>query len=152
METININGLIWDVENLELSGGVYFTQQEALEAAQAVGKRLPTREEFEALALLGSTWDSELRGRWFGEDSNLKGKSKKSVFFPASGFRSGVDDALYDVGNFGSYWSSSVSGASLAYYLGFYSSDVGPAYNVGRAWGQSVRCVRSINQIIDRHE
>jgi uncharacterized protein (TIGR02145 family) len=145
METIKINGLLWDTENLELNGETYFSYDAALEAAKSVGKRLPTEEELEALEALGSTWDNELKGRWFGEDSELKQESKMSVFFPASGFLNVVNGALYIVGSSGFYWSSSVSGASDAYNLGFNSSNVGPASNDNRAWGQSVRCVMDIN-------
>jgi uncharacterized protein (TIGR02145 family) len=146
MKTIEINSLSWDVENLELNGETYFTCDEAMLAAKSVGKRLPTREELDALVALGSTWDYKRLGRWFGEDSKLKEKSKKSVFFPALGCRNVVDGALYSVGYGGFYWSSSVSGASGAYFMYFYSGEVYPAVGLGyRASGQSVRCVKNIN-------
>ncbi|MDR1883922.1 MAG: fimbrillin family protein [Prevotella sp.] len=63
--------------------------------------------------------------------------------FPASGYR------YFDLGNqkvvdnHGVYWSSSsASGASNAYSLGFNRSNVHPAYGFERAFGLSVRCVR----------
>jgi uncharacterized protein (TIGR02145 family) len=144
MKTIEINGLSWDVENLELNGETCFTCDGAMLAAKVAGKRLPTKEEFEALEALGSTWDSELKGRWFGEDSELKQESEKSIFFPASGYRDGYG-ALNYVGHYGYYWSSSVSGASDACYLHFCSGGVRHAYDVGRDWGHSVRCVKVLN-------
>ena len=83
-------GLLWDTENLaiggyEKDGRHYYTWQEAIDAARSVGKRLPTREELKALCDLGSTWDDERKGRWFGgnHDSDHKG----SLFLPAAGLR-----------------------------------------------------------------
>jgi uncharacterized protein (TIGR02145 family) len=145
MKAIEINGLSWDLENLELNGETYFTHREALEAAKSAGKRLPTREELDALVALGSTWDYERLGRWFGEDSKLKEKSKKSVFFPALGFRSNLDGALCCFGSNGVYWSSSVYDASDAYNLDFAGSYVYPADYDDRDFGLSMRCVRNVN-------
>jgi uncharacterized protein (TIGR02145 family) len=146
METIKINGLLWDTENLGLGlgGGDYFTHKEAMLAAEDAGKRLPTEEEFEALTALGSTWDAERLGRWFGKDSELKQESKMSIFLPASGSRNSDDGALLNVGLDGYYWSSSVASvASLAYYMFFDSVGMYSAYGVVyRAYGRSVRCVK----------
>jgi uncharacterized protein (TIGR02145 family) len=145
MKQIEINNLLWDTENLTKNGETYFTCDEALAAAKEIGKRLPTKEEFEALASLGSTWDRKLRGRWFGEDSKLKEKSEMSVFFPASGYRSYDNGALFGVGYNGFYWSSSVDDDSYTSSLSFDSYGVYPALGPNRAWGHSVRCVKDIN-------
>ena len=79
-DSIELCGLLWDTENLaiggyEKNGRHYYTWQEAIDAARSVGKRLPTREELKALCDLGSTWDDERKGRWFGgnHDSDHKG-------------------------------------------------------------------------------
>jgi hypothetical protein len=69
--------------------------------------------------------------------------ANESATFPASGYRNVDDGALNDVGGNGVYWSSSVSGASYAYDLYFYSSNVSPASYDDRAWGLSVRCVQN---------
>ena len=61
------------------------TWQEAMDAAKAVGKRLPTWQELKALCDLGSTWDDELKGRWFGGNHNSDHKG--SLFLPAAGLR-----------------------------------------------------------------
>jgi hypothetical protein len=143
METIEINNLLWDTENLEVNDKSYFTHDEALAAAKEIGKRLPTKDELKALSTLGSTWDDERIGRWFGEDSELKQESEKSIFFPASGYRN-LDGALNGVGYGGFYWSSSVSGKSDAYSLYFGSSFVYPADDDYRDYGQSVLCVSDI--------
>ena len=47
--TIILNGLAWDKENLSVDGNIYFTYQEAIKEASKLGKRLPTKEEFEEL-------------------------------------------------------------------------------------------------------
>lgn len=70
-QSIELCGLLWDTENLaiggyEKDGHHYYTWQEAMDAAKAVGKRLPSCQEWKALCDLGSTWDDELKGRWFG--------------------------------------------------------------------------------------
>jgi uncharacterized protein (TIGR02145 family) len=68
--------------------------------------------------------------------------SYEGVTFPASGYRfSDYGGALYLVGGYGYYWSSSVSDASSAYLLNFNSRDVYPAINDTHAFGLSVRCV-----------
>ncbi|MDR1881376.1 MAG: fibrobacter succinogenes major paralogous domain-containing protein, partial [Prevotella sp.] len=68
----------------------------------------------------------------------------ETVTFPASGFYS-RDSGLNDVGNVGSYWSSSslFTYEVCAYRLVFYSGSVTPAYYNYRSHGHSVRCVRS---------
>ena len=100
--------------------------------------RLPTVGEFQEL---NSNCDSE----WADEDgvdgrrftSRINGNS---IFFPASGYYSGT--TLNGRGSFGRYWSSSYNSATNAYYLGFNSSDVNPAYNGNRRYGFSARAVQ----------
>lgn len=150
---IELCGLLWDRENLaiggyEKDGHHYYSWQEAMDAARSVGKRLPTREELKALCDLGSTWDDELKGRWFGgnHDSDHKG----SLFLPAAGLRNSNSGELASTSSNGYYWSSSPNyGGNLnAGNLYFYSGNVYPLSNNGRANGFSVRCVREI--ITDR--
>ena len=140
-------GLLWDTENLaiggyEKDGRHYYTWHEAMEAARSVGKRLPTRYEWEELCDLGSTWDDELKGRWFGgnHDSDHKG----SLFLPAAGLRYSNSGELASTSSYGYYWSSSpyYGGDNGAGTLGFYSGYVNPLSYNGRALGFSVRCVR----------
>ena len=49
MSGILLNNIIWDKENLSVDGNIYFTYQEAKIEAAKLGKRLPTKEEFEEL-------------------------------------------------------------------------------------------------------
>ena len=141
-------GLLWDTENLaiggyEKDGRHYYTWDEAMEAARSVGKRLPTRYEWEELCDLGSTWDDELKGRWFGgnHDSDHKG----SLFLPAAGWRSFYNsDKLANTNIDGLYWSSSTDYGSSSYadYISFYSGCVYLPDTQDSAFGFSVRCVR----------
>ena len=67
-DPIELCGLLWDRDNLavggyEKDGHHYYVWQDAMYAAKSVGKRLPTREKWEALCDLGSTWDDERKGR-----------------------------------------------------------------------------------------
>ena len=57
-----------------------------------------------------------------------------------NGFRCNVVGSLYDVGRFGNYWSSTVSGP-FTWYLNF-SSGHAHMYSNYRAHGFSVRCVK----------
>ena len=146
-DTIELCGLLWDTENLSIGGYEndgrhYYTWHEAMEAARSVGKRLPTRYEWEELCDLGSTWDDELKGRWFGgnHDSDHKG----SLFLPAAGLRYSNSGELASTSSYGYYWSSSpyYGGYYGAGHLYFYSGRVSPLSNGSRASGFSVRCVR----------
>ena len=78
---------------------------------------------------------------------NFSGKfgSASTIWYPASGCRSGIDGSLVNVGNGGGYWSASPYG-SYAYDLYFRSlGDVYPSDGGLRANGQSVRCLQAID-------
>lgn len=135
-QSIELCGLLWDTENLaiggyEKDGHHYYTWQEAMDAAKAVGKRLPSCQEWKALCDLGSTWD----------DSDHKG----SLFLPAAGLRLSNSGELANTSSNGFCWSSSpyYGGDSYAGYLYFNSGYVNPLSNSGRAYGFSVRCVQN---------
>ena len=149
--SIELCGLLWDTENLaiggyEKNGRHYYTWQEAMDAARSVGKRLPTREEWEALCDLGSTWDDELKGRWFGgnHDSDHKG----SLFLPIAGLSSskglGYRTKMIGTSTGGYYWSSSpyYGNNNYAGNLYFTSGYVFPQDKSIRTFSFSVRCVR----------
>ena len=147
-QSIELCGLLWDTENLaiggyEKDGHHYYTWQEAMNAAKSVGKRLPTWQEWKALCDLGSTWDDELKGRWFGGNHNSDHKG--SLFLPAAGLRYSNSGELASASSNGYYWSSSpyYGGNNLAGLLNFYSGNVYPLYSNNRAYGFSVRCVQN---------
>ena len=150
-DSIELCGLLWDTENLaiggyEKDGRHYYTWDEAMEAARSVGKRLPTQYEWVALCDLGSTWDDDLKGRWFGgnHDSDHKG----SLFLPIAGLSSskglGYRTKMIGTSTSGYYWSSSPGYGSSNYAVNLYfrSGFVYPLNYFNRANGFSVRCVR----------
>ena len=146
-DSIELCGLLWDTENLTIGGYKkdghhYYTWQEAIDAARSVGKRLPTREELKALCDLGSTWDDERKGRWFGgnHDSDHKG----SLFLPIAGLRNNNSGELANTSSCGYYWSSSpyYGGDNSAGNLYLGPGNVSPIHFSNRAYGFSVRCVR----------
>ena len=100
--------------------------------------RMPTVGEFQELnAQCDSEWTDEdgIAGRRF--TSRINGNS---IFFPASGIRSGT--GLYNRGSNGSYWSASLYSQTNGYYLNFYSGGVNPANSSNRFSGFSVRAVQ----------
>ena len=66
-----------------------------------------------------------------------------AVFLPAAGGRGG--NTVNDVGNSGSYWSTSSSSNNNAYYVFFNDGNLNTgANNGGRCFGRSVRLVRPV--------
>lgn len=90
-------------------------------------KRLPTESE----------WEAE-RMSWSSNDA--PGAFASPLKLPFAGVRAGSNGSLFDVGAFGSYWSSSVSGSGVR-YLSFNSSDAIMGTSI-RALGLSVRCLK----------
>ena len=100
--------------------------------------RLPTVGEFQELnSNCDSEWTDEdgVAGRRF--TSRINGNS---IFFPASGYRSGT--SLNDRGSHGYYWSSSLYSQTNGYNLYFSSSNVNPASIGSRFNGFTVRAVQ----------
>jgi hypothetical protein len=99
---------------------------------------MPTVGEFQELnSNCSSEWTDEdgVAGRRFTSNHN-----GNSIFFPASGYRSGT--GLNRRGSNGYYWSSSLGSQTLGYYLYFTSTGVLPAVNYDRFYGFSVRAVQ----------
>jgi uncharacterized protein (TIGR02145 family) len=82
-------------------------------------------------------WNAE-RTSW--SSNNSAGAFASPLKLPVAGSRSRSNGSLLDVGSYGYYWSSTVSGTD-ARSLGFYSSnaDLSSFY---RAYGFSVRCIK----------
>ena len=100
--------------------------------------RLPTVGEFQELNNnCDSEWTDEdgVAGRRF--TSRINGNS---IFFPASGNRSGT--GLDNRGSSGHCWSSSLYSQTHGYSLFFNASGVNPAYYYYRFFGFSVRAVQ----------
>lgn len=150
-DSIELCGLLWDTENLTIggykkNGHHYYTWEDAMDAAKSVRKRLPTRKEWKALCDLGSTWDDELKGRWFGgnHDTDHKG----SLFLPAAGFGYSNDlgycAKLAGTSLTGYYWSSSMDDERGDYAGSLHLGSIGvsPLEINLITLGFSVRCVR----------
>ena len=82
-------------------------------------------------------------GAWdYGWNFNNKISSPDAtVYFPALGCRNLNNGLLYDVGNFGAYWSAVPNSTSDGCYLGFGSGYVSPRGDIYREDGFSVRPV-----------
>ncbi len=102
--------------------------------------RMPTEEEIDELIDENNcTWTWTERRGVKGYKVTSK-KNGNSIFLPAAGYRD--NDGLYDAGDYGYCWSSSLfaSNSSGAYYLYFYSSNVYWSFH-NRFFGCSVRPV-----------
>ena len=143
-DTIMLNGIAWDVENLEVNGKTHFTYMEALNIAKAFGKRLPTNKDFEKLLELPHEWDATKKGMWFAEkEEDLKGE--KSLFLMAAGIRYNCDTTITETGRFGCYWSDTPDGIYNAYDLYFGSANAF-MYSSSRKNSFTVRCVSDMNK------
>lgn len=91
------------------------------------GFRIPTAAE----------WEQERR-TWSSNDA--AGAFASPLKLTLAGGRLSSVGMVVDVGNFGYYWSSTVSG-SFAYYLFFLSVNANMAA-INRAYGHSVRCIK----------
>jgi uncharacterized protein (TIGR02145 family) len=129
----------------------------ALQRAKDAGKRLPTKEEFEALAALPHRWDDKRKGMCFRIPTRKPFEGwlrflnpivgfffSRDVFFRAAGHRNYSSGSLYYVGTFGHYWSASPYGSTSnnASNLSFSSDYVDVDYYSTRSNGFSVRCVK----------
>ena len=145
-DTIELNGLAWDKKNLSVDGNIYFTYQEAINKASKLGKRLPTKEEFDSLLKLPHEFDLDKRGMWFAEKLDDL-KTDKSLFLKATGCIGDDGDGLYGVSIYGYYWSNTGSESNRwhGYYLYFGNKVNGVAKN-SCSYGFSVLCVSDINK------
>lgn len=133
MEQIKINGILWDTKNLEIDGEKYFQWQEAMSVAKILGKRLPAREEFQALIDSGWEFDQEKKGMWFAD---------RKLFIPLSGYQYDTSGAL-SCTVYGYLWSSSPKDDSYSWTLGF-TDGAANMYSSSTTYGFPVRCVQDI--------
>ena len=144
MRTIELNGMLWDTENLKVDGKTHFTYEDAKAEADKRDKRLPTKNEFEALLQLPRVFDYEKRGMWFAKNQEDL-KSDKSLFLPAAGYRDDGSTTMYNVGTYGDYWTATPDGTTDAYDLYFGKTYISTSNGL-RNYGFSVRCVSDINK------
>ena len=146
MSGILLNNIIWDKENLSVDGNTYFTYQEAKIEASKLGKRLPTKEEFDSLLKLPHEFDLDKRGMWFAEKLDDL-KTDKSLFLKATGCIGDDGDGLYGVSIYGYYWSNTGSESNRwhGYYL-YFGNKVNGVAKDSCSYGFSVLCVSDINK------
>ena len=103
--------------------------------------RMPTNAEIQELIdKCNWSWTSKGGVNGYKVTSKINGYRNNSIFLPAAGNR--LEDSLYDLGEEGYYWSSSISSivSSDARYLNFSYSNRSSS-NSSREFGQSVRPV-----------
>ena len=146
MKTIILNGLEWDTENLVINGKAYFTYEEAKAEAAKIGKRLPTKNEFDALLQLHHIFDRKNKGMWFAENqADLK--SEKSLFLPAAGFtRVSYLSFIDNIGRNGFYWSETLYKHTEAYRLGLSNINSASVCMYYKDYSYTVRCVSDIKK------
>lgn len=128
MKQVKINGLWWDCENTKVNGEKFADFDTANTYAKKISRRLPTKEELQALIDSGYEWDKEKQGMWFAD---------RKLFLPAEGFKGGPSGSVFP--DMGFYWSSSEYNDSFAYYL-FFNDSIITSHNKGLN-ASSVRCV-----------
>ena len=144
---IVLNGLAWDTENLVIDDKTHFTYEDAKAEAAKLGKRLPTKDEFEALLQLPHVFDEEKHGMWFAENQTDL-KSDKSLFLPAAGFTHISFCFISDIGENGCYWSDTLYylNAKEAFRLNFNKINNGNTCVLNKNYMYTVRCVSNIKQ------
>lgn len=140
-DTIILNGIAWDIENLKVGGKTHFTYKEAKTEAAKLNKRLPTIKEVKQLLKLPYTWDDKRMGiKIAGKKEHLT--TENHLFLPAKGYI--VEPSIVrNASLFGIYWTSTSNDSSLAKFFGFskQSHYVNVYYRYGRF---TVRCVSDI--------
>lgn len=145
MSGILLNNIIWDKENLSVDGKTHFTYEEAKAEATKIGKRLPTKNEFDALLQLHHIFDRKNKGMWFSENqADLK--SEKSLFLPASGFTDFTLNSIKRISDNGYYWSDTSYKHTQAYGLSFSKLNSAVVYMYDQNYIFTVRCVSDIKK------
>ena len=145
MKTIELNGLLWDTENLNINGKTHFTYEDAKAEAAKLDKRLPTKDEFEALLQLPHVFDQEKHGMWFAKNKEDL-KSYKSLFLPASGFTYFTLNSIKRISDNGYYWSNTLYKHIESYGLSFSKLNSAVVYMYDQSYIFTVRCVSDINK------
>ena len=142
-DTIMLNGLLWDRENLEVNGQTHFTYKEAKREAAKLNKRLPTIKEVKQLLKLPYTWDDSKIGIRIAEEKEDL-TTENNLFLPAKGYI--VEPSIVrNASLFGVYWTSTSNDSSLAKFFGF--SKRSRYTNVYYRYGRfTVRCVSDLKQ------
>ena len=115
--------------------------------------RMPTRNDFNKLKSYCTwTWTKENGVEGFRVTSKIEGYTDKSIFIPAAGLRGQM--YLSFVGNFGYYWTSSLTTTTMSNAYEFYFANGGsPALNnESRCFGRTVRPVYDPELVEDEED
>lgn len=135
---------LWAADNTSTSSDLATSTKTVYDPCP-VGYKVPLNNAFRAFTTTGSNTStaSQINGTWNaaekGWDFNC---TEGTVFFPASGYRSGSSGSLSRVGSGGYYWSAVPSSTDSGRYLSFGSTNVYPLHSYGRAHGFPVRPVQ----------
>ena len=140
-DTIVLNGLAWDKENINIDGRTVFNHIESKIIAYQMGKRLPTKNELDELRILPHSWDKNKKGMWFAEkEEDLR--TDKSLFLEFVGY---YYNANY-VGSYGCHWTTSpINVAAFQYRLYFYNPDCN-MLSTNNGYLGTIRCVTDLKQ------
>lgn len=142
-DTIVLNGLEWDKENLEVNGQTHFTYEEAKREAAKLNKRLPTIKEVKQLLKLPYTWDDSKMGVRIAAEKDCL-TTENHLFLPAKGYII-EPSVVKNASLFVVYWTSTSNDSLLAKFFGF--SKQRRYTNVYYRYGRfTVRCVSDIKQ------
>ena len=117
------------------------TTKDAATVILGKGYKMPTLEQIKELILLCSWKWTDLNGV---KGMKVTGPNGNSIFFPASGCRSGNNGSLGGVGSSGYCWSASAYNSYYCHNLYFYSSSWDWNYYY-RAYGFPIRAVAKTN-------
>jgi uncharacterized protein (TIGR02145 family) len=134
---------------------------ETTNAVCPTGWRLPTQVELQALHNASTTGSTSVAGTWVATNAkgnavagkfygsnhltcSLPNNMNGCIFLPASGYRSNSTGALSGQGGYGYYWSSVQNSTVNGHDLYFISSNSAPAGYNNKAYGCSVRCVKTM--------
>ena len=118
-----------------------------------VGFKMPASNAFTGFTTTGQnsstqselnidgTGDSQTFQNNLGHNFWTNSSKTATIYFPASGCRSGDGGSLSTIGSFGSYWSAYYNVSNYGCFLIFYSGLVNPLYAGIRANGFAVRPV-----------
>lgn len=122
-----------------IDGDIASSNRDAVTARLGKGYHIPTFEQIKEL-LDNCKWKWTAIGGVNG--IKVTGPNGNSIFFPAAGYRDNSSGALYVVGSYGFYWSSSpyntYGGRSLDFDSGYWNW-----YSYNRAVGFPIRPVKN---------
>ncbi len=105
---IALGDVIWDKEDLEVDGNIYFTYDEAVKLASERGKRLPTADEAKVIALNPKciVYENFRKGNPEGDATKvlISLSHNKEISFNFNGYISPFTNEFYKKFIFCIYW------------------------------------------------